>query len=153
MSDKVEYPGFIRRTMVVVYDLLIFTAITMATLALIVIVAMLASDNQLQQNQQTLYNNPLITLAIIATTYWYYGYSLVKKGQTLGMMAWHVKIVGLDGKPATWQQAAVRYALSLAGVANIIMFFNPERRGWQDIASQTLQLLIKPTKEESKKSS
>lgn len=144
MNDQIEYPGFIRRLMVVVYDLLIFTAITMATLAAIVIAAMLISGNELQQNQDALYNNPLITLALIATTYWYYGYSLVKKGQTLGMMAWHIKIVGIDGKAVTWQQAAIRYALSLAGAANITMFFNPERRGWQDSASQTLQLLIKP---------
>jgi len=150
MNTELQYPGFIRRTMVVVYDLLLFTAIMALTLAVVIIPAMALADDHLKNNPEALYNHPLITLAIIATTFCYYGYSLVRKGQTLGMMAWHVKIVGLDGKPVTWQQAAIRYALSLAGTANVVMFFNPARRGWQDISSQTLQLLIKPEPKKKK---
>jgi uncharacterized RDD family membrane protein YckC len=138
--------------MILVYDGLLFCALSMVALAIFVIVTMLVNPDVQQSNPDFLKNNPAVVLLLIATTFIYYGYSLVRMGQTLGMLAWQVKIVDETGQEKiTWSQAAARYGASVVGLANLVMFFNPQRRGLQDIASQTIQILVKPEKKEKAK--
>ena len=64
-------------------------------------------------------------------------------GQTLGMLAWRVKLVRSDaGHRVTWKQALVRYlAAILSWVALGLGFwwssFDPERKTWHDRVSGT----------------
>jgi uncharacterized RDD family membrane protein YckC len=138
--------------MILIYDGLLFCALSMVALAIFVIATMLVNPDIQQSNPDFLNNNPAVVLLLIATTFIYYGYSLVKMGQTLGMLAWHVKVVNETGQEKiTWSQAAARYGASVIGLSNLVMFFNPQRRGLQDIASNTIQVLIKPEKKQKAK--
>ncbi len=50
------------------------------------------------------------------------GYSLVRRGQTLGKMALRLRIVGMDGQPAPWQRViGLRYVV--AGLPDLIAVF------------------------------
>jgi len=68
---------------------------------------------------------------------WRYG------GQTLGMRPWRLKVLGVDGRPATTGALALRFVvatLSLAagGLGYLWCLFERERRSWHDLASGTV---------------
>ncbi|MDY0022816.1 RDD family protein [Arenimonas caeni] len=74
------------------------------------------------------------------------GYALLswqRGGQTLGMRPWRLKVLAADGRRATRQALALRYAvatLSLAafGLGFLWSLFERERRTWHDLASGTV---------------
>jgi len=76
------------------------------------------------------------TGAVFFSWFWIHG------GQTLGMRAWKIKLITVDGRPITWRQALWRCGWALAGAAcfglgYLWLLVDPERRCWQDIASGT----------------
>jgi uncharacterized RDD family membrane protein YckC len=63
--------------------------------------------------------------------FWVYG------GQTVGMRAWQIRLVRVDGGTLTWARAAARFALgvvslSLAGMGLWWSVFDRDRRSWHD---------------------
>jgi uncharacterized RDD family membrane protein YckC len=64
-------------------------------------------------------------------------------GQTLGMRAWRLRLLGSDGRPPTLRQAAVRFCAAglswLAGGSGFLWsLIDPHRRTWHDLASDTV---------------
>ena len=63
-------------------------------------------------------------------------------GQTLGMRAWRIRVVGQDGAPLSWPRAVLRF---LAGVLALLPLglglwwgiFDAQRRGWHDRLTNT----------------
>jgi uncharacterized RDD family membrane protein YckC len=79
-------------------------------------------------------------LLIIITAYfcgfWCYG------GQTAGMRAWRLRLVGATGHEVTWTQALSRFAgawigLLPAGAGYWSMLLDPQGRSWHDRMSGT----------------
>ena len=63
-------------------------------------------------------------------------------GQTLGMRPWRLRVVDLDGKPASYRALGLRYAvgtvsLLLAGVGFWWAWLDRDRLAWHDRASAT----------------
>ncbi|MFZ1233161.1 MAG: RDD family protein [Thiofilum sp.] len=63
-------------------------------------------------------------------------------GQTLGMRAWKIKVVTFENNPLNWQQATMRFIVSLASLAALgagfmIALFDPEKLTWHDRYSRT----------------
>jgi uncharacterized RDD family membrane protein YckC len=63
-------------------------------------------------------------------------------GQTLGMRAWRIRVVALDGRELSWPRAALRFvaswvALLPAGLGYWWALFDRERRCWHDRLSGT----------------
>jgi uncharacterized RDD family membrane protein YckC len=61
----------------------------------------------------------------------------VHGGQTLGMRAWRIRVVRLDGGALTWPRAAARFALGVvaaapAGLGLWWSFLDTDKRGWHD---------------------
>jgi len=84
-------------------------------------------------------------LCLAAGSFAFFGWFWTHGGQTLGMRAWRLRIVRADGGDLTWSDAACRYAaaaLSLAalGIGFWWSVWDPERRCWHDLLSQTRML-------------
>ena len=63
-------------------------------------------------------------------------------GQTLGMRAWKLRVVSAHGQTLTWQQAAVRFIMSLGsflalGAGFLMALFDPDKLTWHDRYSRT----------------
>jgi uncharacterized RDD family membrane protein YckC len=66
----------------------------------------------------------------------------VHGGQTVGMRAWRIRVVGDDGKAIGWRRAAARFgaavvALAPAGLGFWWSLLDSERRTWHDRWTRT----------------
>ncbi len=63
-------------------------------------------------------------------------------GQTIGMRPWRLKVLAVDGRPATLGALGLRYAVAtlsllVVGLGFAWALFDDERRCWHDIAAGT----------------
>jgi uncharacterized RDD family membrane protein YckC len=66
----------------------------------------------------------------------------VHGGQTVGMRAWRIRVVGEDGSPVGWPRAAARFGAGLcaalpAGLGLWWSVLDREKRGWHDRWTRT----------------
>ena len=82
-------------------------------------------------------------LYILAVGFLFFGGFWVRNGQTLGMLAWRVKVVQAGhGAKITWKQALIRYLCSYLSWAALGLGFwwslwDKERKTWHDRLSGT----------------
>jgi uncharacterized RDD family membrane protein YckC len=72
----------------------------------------------------------------------------VRGGQTLGMRAWRLKLVRLDGGDISWSDALKRHLAALFsilvfGLGFIWILVDPQKLAWHDRLSMTRLILIK----------
>jgi uncharacterized RDD family membrane protein YckC len=87
-------------------------------------------------------HDPWFTAYLIATGMGFFGWFWTHGGQTLGMRAWKLRLVSLDGLPIHWRQALIRGWIALLGagalgLGYLWVLLDPQGRAWQDIASGT----------------
>ncbi|MBT5231939.1 MAG: RDD family protein [Methylococcales bacterium] len=70
-------------------------------------------------------------------TFGYLADSWVRRGQTIGMLAWKIKLLSRTGKPITIWQALLRFCSAFLGIGNIWILFDAQMRSWHDIFSET----------------
>lgn len=111
---------------------------------LIVSLLMVASGIMLTLNDgEALDKSPYFALyqsALFVIVYCFLTYFWTRKGQTLGMLAWRLRVQTTEGERLSLGKCLVRYLvgiLSLAcfGAGFLWMFFNKQKRTWHDIAS------------------
>jgi len=76
-------------------------------------------------------------LSLLAITMAFFCGFWVQGGQTLGMRAWHIRVVTDDGHALGWLRAAARFgaglvALAPAGLGFWWGAFDSRKRGWHD---------------------
>src|SRR5690606_24550408 len=81
-------------------------------------------------------------VVLFFTWFWVHG------GQTLGMKAWRLRVVGPDGAAVGWRAALIRFAAGIvaalpAGLGLWWAAFDGERRAWHDRLSRT-RVLYEP---------
>jgi len=72
----------------------------------------------------------------------YFVVSWTRGGQTIGMRAWKLRVVGVDGKRLSWPRALLRFIVALVSLAALgagfwWTLFDPQRRTWHDVAAGT----------------
>jgi uncharacterized RDD family membrane protein YckC len=82
-------------------------------------------------------------VALFFCWFWTHG------GQTLGMRAWGIRIVAVDGGRVGWRRALVRFAAALGGAAALGIgfwssLFDARRRCWHDRLSGTVTVRETP---------
>jgi len=80
--------------------------------------------------------------SLVAVAFAFCGVSWTRGGQTLGMRAWRIRVVALDGRAPSWPRAALRFAaswlaLAPAGLGYWWALVDRERRCWHDVLSGT----------------
>jgi uncharacterized RDD family membrane protein YckC len=96
----------------------------------------------------------LVRLVALFTTMLFFSWFWLKNGQTLGMQAWRIKLVGFDGAQPTLGQIAIRClgaTLSAAclGLGYLWCLFDSNGRYWHDYLSGT-ELVLLPKQNKSR---
>jgi len=80
--------------------------------------------------------------ALLAVTALYFVVSWSRAGQTIGMRAWRIRVVGADGAKLPWPRALLRFCVALLSLAACGLGFlwcliDRERRAWHDLAARS----------------
>jgi uncharacterized RDD family membrane protein YckC len=95
--------------------------------------------------------SPLLAIAhrtlLIALLVGFYGIFWTRRGQTLGMASWRLKVQRTDGTLLGWHDVLLRIAagaLSLlaAGAGWLWVLVDDQRRTWHDILSRTRVVVL-----------
>ena len=98
----------------------------------------------------------LYRLYLMAIGYVFFAGFWVRDGQTVGMLAWRVKLVSsADGGPVSWRQALLRYLAALLSWAVLgagfwWALFDRERKTWHDRLSGTELISARSLREQAK---
>lgn len=125
---------FWRRMVAGLYDLLVL----ISWLMLATFFAVLFNSGQAYPPHHIGY---LIYLLI--TSFLLFGWCWTHGGQTLGMLAWKIKVVRQDGQKMTWQDAALRFVLLALnwlclGIGWLWCLFDRDRQSLHDRLSKTM---------------
>jgi len=126
-------PGLFRHLMVMVYDLLLL--LSSLLLATFLIVAANGGEAIGQ-------GNPFFIAYLILVSFIFYGWFWTHGGQTLGMRAWRVFLISATNDPVNWQQAFLRFAVSIIswlplGLGIWWQYLGKDKASWPDTLSAT----------------
>ncbi|TDG12065.1 RDD family protein [Seongchinamella unica] len=146
MEDtQVQHPSLLRHLVSMIYDALLVIALIFVVngIALAVIV-------QLSGGEQEVLNPLLGQLLIVLSIVGFYSAFWLKSGQTLGMQAWRIKLVSIDGNPLRWPQALLRCAgaaisAGCLGLGYLWKLVDRNQRYWHDYMSGTELVLLPKT--------
>jgi len=143
-------PGFppanlLRRLMAIVYDSLALIAILMVAALPPVLIVGGAMPSALLRIAFQLY--------LLGVLFLFFGWFWVHGGQTIGMRAWRLKVVGNDGNVLTWGGAGLRFlwacfSFLVFGLGYLWAIVDPNGCTWHDHLSRSRVLLL-PKQEKS----
>lgn len=89
----------------------------------------------------------LLELWLLSVTAAYFVVSWTRVGQTIGMRAWHLKLVCTNGTLVDWRTALVRFVLAGLSLLALgggfwVALFDAERRTWHDRVCGTRMLRL-----------
>lgn len=108
-------PSLSRRMASFVYEGLILFGILLIPGAVGALIVAVTGQQHSAQSDVAL---QVISFAIYAS---YFTWFWVRRGQTLPMQTWHIKVVTVDGRPLTWSRAFVRYLASWLWIAPAVI--------------------------------
>ena len=119
-----------------VYDLFPLIALWMLTAALF----LFAVHGEVDVAHPPQAYHRLLQLALLAVTAAYFVVSWARGGQTIGMRAWRLRVIGADGEPLPWPRALLRFVVALVSLFAFALGFlwclvDRDRRGWHDLAA------------------
>lgn len=136
--SPVEKPaGLLRRIGAMVYDALIILAVWMFTLFPVVAL------------RNDVVVGPGIQSLLFIELFGFFAYFWLMKGQTIGMLAWHLKLETLDGGPLRPRAAILRFlgallSFATCGVGYLWIYIDPAHRSWSDLFSGTITVHARP---------
>lgn len=129
--------SLLRRLAVILYDGLLVLALWMVAAAAVVI----PSGTEIQPGAIG------FQLYLLIVAWAYFAISWRHGGQTLGMRAWHVRLIA-DQHPVAWSRTVTRFLIAIAswlclGLGFLWSLFHAQRATWHDLVSGT-QLVVEP---------
>ena len=122
-----------------IYDLFPLAALWMLTAGIALLVV---------HGEVDLANPPLgwrlgLRALLFVVTAAYFVISWARGGQTIGMRAWRLRVVNAAGSALGWPRAIVRFAVACVsllalGVGFFWCLFDRRKRGWHDLAAQSV---------------
>ena len=121
------------------YDFFPLLALWMVTAG----VVLLVSQGEVDVAHPSITYRLALRSALLAITAAYFVISWARGGQTIGMRAWRLRVVGDDGSVLPWPRALLRFAVACVslialGAGFIWCLFDRQKRGWHDIAARTV---------------
>jgi uncharacterized RDD family membrane protein YckC len=145
-SDSPPSAGVLRRLGAMLYDLLLVIALMMVvTAVLLPLTGGEAITNERFGAWEYAYR--LLLLALVVA---FFGVFWTRRGQTLGMQAWRLKIQRVDGGLLSWPDVlkrlvAATVALCLAGLGYWWIWIDRDRLAWPDRWTRT-RVVVLPKK-------
>jgi uncharacterized RDD family membrane protein YckC len=123
--------GLVRRLLAMLYDSLLIIALWMVLGGIAVAI-----------NHGEAVEGPLFNSVLFVSGYLFFAYFWTRSGQTLGMMAWNLRVETAAGGRISWTQALIRFlfaipSLLLFGAGYWWMLLSDERLSWNDRISDT----------------
>ena len=92
--------------------------------------------------------NLLYNLFLLFISYVYFVWHWIHAGQTLGMLAWKIKLTTTEGGTVSLRQATRRYLIAILSLATcgtgfLWTIFDRDRLTWHDRYSGTILKLVK----------
>ena len=142
--------GLLRRLGALVYDALLVIALLMVTTALFL---PLTRGEAITPGSSG-WLEYLYQVALLVVIVGFFGIFWTRGGQTLGMMAWRLKVLREDGGALTWTDTVKRLAaawLSAAvlGLGYLWVLVDAQHRAWHDRLSHTRVVSIPKEKKNS----
>lgn len=124
----------IRRMAAIIYDLLLLLGVFFVATALVL---------PLNGGRAFTSHQWLFSIYLVLVSFAFYGWFWTHGGQTLGMRAWKLRVLTLEGRPISWRQAFIRFSVAFIssaflGLGFFWAFFDKEKRCWHDIVSKTV---------------
>ena len=135
--------GLMRRLAAIVYDTLLLVALAMvATSLLLPLTGGEAIDAASHPALGAAYRAVLVGIVVA-----FYGLFWTRRGQTLGMQSWRLKVERQDGGLLGWADVMRRLAAALLsllalGLGFLWILVDPGKRAWHDILSGTRVVLV-----------
>lgn len=128
-----QKPGPFRLLAVIFYDSLLLASMLLVASAIAV---------AFNGGQAIGANNPFFFVYLLAVAFIFFGWFWTHGGQTLGMRAWQVYLVSNISSSISWQQAFLRFAVSIfswlpLGLGYWWLWISPDKLSWHDIASES----------------
>lgn len=119
-----------RRFAAMIYDLLIVTAIWM-------IVGGVAVAINNGEAVDSALGSAVLKSALFVATYLFFAYSWTRTGQTIGMLAWRLRIQKMENRTLSWTESLIRFfaagfSMLCFGAGYWVMLFGDERLTWHD---------------------
>lgn len=92
--------------------------------------------------------SPFYKLALLPVAAFFFAWFWMRGGQTLGMRAWHIKVVNSENELLNFKQCLIRFVsgLFLFGFTYLSMPFSKHGNALHDTLSKTSVKLTKPFK-------
>lgn len=121
-----------KRLLAIFYDLVLLATMFLLASAIAIV---------FNEHKAFASGNYIMPLWLIFVTSLYYCISWKSSGQTLGLKAWGLKLVKLDGSDFTWLEVITRFFISLILFCTIVGFlwllFNKNRLTIYDIVTKS----------------
>ena len=146
-TESIKTPLLPRRLASMLYDTLLVLPIIMASVALSMGArAFLLKDTGSDISHAALHPQ-IVQLIAFSTVIVFFSWFWLRSGQTLGMQAWRIQLVSIDGTAVKLRQAIVRCVGALLsalclGVGYWWCLFDSEGRYWHDYLSGTKLVLL-----------
>jgi uncharacterized RDD family membrane protein YckC len=140
MNMTLETVTLLRRSGAIIYDTVLagFSIVIVASIPFLLYAK--ATGNELP--------DVLKILIYFAMAYGFFTWFWTHGGQTLGMRAWKIRVVGEDGLPINQQQASLRFFWSILswgtlGIGFLVSLTQAERLAWHDQFSRTRLIRVR----------
>lgn len=142
-DPSIRQAGVLRRFGAMFYDLLLVVALLMVVTALLL---PLTGGEAITYERFGALEYAYRAL-LLAVTVGFFGLFWTRRGQTLGMMAWRLKVVREDGSLLTWGDTLKRLAGALVswgalGIGYFWIWIDRDRLAWHDRWSRTRVVLL-----------
>ncbi|MEP5568292.1 MAG: RDD family protein [Halioglobus sp.] len=147
---KLPKPSLLRHLISMVYDALLVIALIFVVNGLALGVTV-----QLSYGEQEVLNPYIGQALIVICLVGFYSAFWLKSGQTLGMQAWRIKLVSIEGQAPTFTQALLRclgavLSAGCFGLGYLWKLFDRNHRYWHDYLSGTELILLPKSSRDSK---
>ncbi|MEM0953196.1 MAG: RDD family protein [Pseudomonadota bacterium] len=152
--DRGKAPGLPRRVAAMVYDGFLVIPLIMGVVALATAVGVAVTGDPGDGDYSATLPPFLVQSLALSCVVGFYCYFWRLRGQTLGMQAWRLQLVGDSGDKVSLRQSLTRCAAAFlsfapAGLGYVWCLIDSERLCWHDRLSGThLRLVPKPSKKQ-----
>jgi uncharacterized RDD family membrane protein YckC len=144
MNDNFEPAGLFRRFAAIFYDFLMLIAVLIMAGFLAKIIGFIPPVLTDDQPKDLMFwiLKMSFNFYIYVICYFFFVYPWMRNGQTLGMQAWKIKVVNVDGSNLSYKTASIRFFVAILswltlGFGFWRAIFDKEKRTWHDALSQT----------------
>jgi uncharacterized RDD family membrane protein YckC len=130
--DDVKTANPMRRLGAFIYDMLLIISLLMVATGIIT-----TGFNGGESVQGPIFQSFLFILVYLFLSFFW-----MRNGQTLGMLAWRLRVQTTEGERLNFKQCLLRYIVGIlsigaAGAGFLWMFVNKQKMTWHDLASGT----------------